>query len=618
MTLERTRKRLTGLASLLMLAGVLSYLTGPARFASAQGTIVRLEPSNPVIGVGSTVAVNIRIENVNDLYLADVILHFNPAALEVVDADPGKNGVQIQAGTFLRSDGRYEDNYADNVNGEIGFLQEVADDTVNGSGVLATITFRGKAAGVWDVTFDADSVLEDTQGPGPDYTIEGVTFQKGSITVSISPPAATQTATASPSPSATVTHTPTPGPSPTPTDTPTPGPSPTPMSGPSPTPTDTPTPGPSPTPTETPPPGAAPTSTPETPYAPSPAPTSSPPPLPTATTAGVLYYRVMQVWPDRSMGVASGELEGPTAQAAVLSFGVYSTSVGEIVRGRTYLHFPLDVFPLGSEILRATLYVYVDSGAGGGEATFGAYRALEPWNVGDWGNDPANWPTLLTSPIALTTARSDAAILEPLAPVPAPLATSTSTPAPTPSATSTAEPRSGTLTPTPPTSPLSQPPSPLDTPTPPPPTVTPPSPTQSPTASPVPSPMPSPVPGAAPVLSLQPMAGTWLAWDVTALARAWLTREVANDGLALAAAPNPDVGPEAAGNLLVARQLTADDPTTRPYLIVQIAVHPVTPTPVVLLPRAGSPAKTQWGGAILLAAGALLLVLGLLVRGNET
>jgi hypothetical protein len=336
----------------------------------------------------------------------------------------------------------------------------------------------------------------------------------------------------------------------------------------------------------------------------------------------------MQIWPDRSQGAAFGQLEGPTDQAAALPFGVYRTSTGEIARARTYLHFPLDVFPPGSEILHATLYVYVDSSAGGGAAMFGVYRPLEPWDEGIWGSDPAGWPALLTSPIALTTTFAFTATHFAAA-VRKPLLASVPVAASTLALSARSEAVSSEAPATPPTSPLDT--SPLTTPTPPTPTPTPAAtstaspqstlrPTSQATASPRPTlpPAPTAVPGAAPpVVALQQTAGTWLTWDVTALARAWLAREVADEGLALAAAPNPDAGPEAAGNLLVARWLTADDPITRPYLIAEIVVHPVTPTPIVLLPRAGSPPTGQWSGTLLLVAGAVLLALGLAVRGRR-
>ncbi|OQY24405.1 MAG: hypothetical protein B6I35_01660 [Anaerolineaceae bacterium 4572_32.2] len=108
------------------------------------------------------------------------------------------------------------------------------------------------------------------------------------------------------------------------------------------------------------------------------------------------------------------------------------------------------------------------------------------------------------------------------------------------------------------------------------------------------------------------MAGTWLTWDVTALARAWLSGEAADQGIALASAPDPDADPDEAGDLLVARWLAIDDPETLPYLIVEIKVYPVTPTPVPVLPPAGGVAR--WRSAGLLLIGAALLALGLIAR----
>ena len=114
-------------------------------------------------------------------------------------------------------------------------------------------------------------------------------------------------------------------------------------------------------------------------------------------------------------------------------------------------------------------------------------------------------------------------------------------------------------------------------------------PTPSPTQS-------SPPPALAPGANLGPVTGRWLTWDVTALTRAWLAGEVPDDGLALAPAPEPDADPETAGDLIVARWLAVDDPATRPYLIVESEVQPVTPTPAPVLPPAGGRRDGErWG-----------------------
>ncbi|MFQ6100969.1 MAG: hypothetical protein ACE5OS_07000 [Anaerolineae bacterium] len=324
--------------------------------------------------------------------------------------------------------------------------------------------------------------------------------------------------------------------------------------------------------------------------------------------------RVLQVWPDRTVGVTSGLLEGSAEHdaAQVLPFGVCCESSSGSVQARTYLHFPLDVFPPGTEILQATLHVYVDAGSSSGEATFGAYRVLESWEEESGGGDPATWPALLTSPIAVETVRLD--VVAPALPASTPTATPvlTLSPPSTPAATSTPE---ATLpTPTPPTSPLLTPTSftsPLPTPTTRPTT----RPTPSPPASTPSAPTPSP-PADGPVVTLGQAAGTWLEWDVTALMRAWMAGEVADYGLALASVPSPDADPETAGDLLVARWLATDDPETKPYLIAEFTVHPVTPTPTAtpapILPHAGD--AVGWGGAGVLLVGAALLMLGLAVR----
>ena len=103
-----------------------------------------------------------------------------------------------------------------------------------------------------------------------------------------------------------------------------------------------------------------------------------------------------------------------------------------------------------------------------------------------------------------------------------------------------------------------------------------------------------------------------MAWDVTALMRAWLAGQVSDDGLALASAPKPDADPETAGDLLVARQLSADDPDTRPYLIVEVERRPVTPTPVPSLPPAGRHGGWRAAGWLLIGAAVVLLGLTLL------
>jgi LysM repeat protein len=186
----------------LMLA---TLFTTPIGYGLAQGTMVTIDPASSTVDVGATTTVDIHIANVTNLYGADVKLTFDPALLEVVDADSGRDGVQIQLGTFLSPD-FVAKNTVDPAAGTIALAitQTAPRDPVSGSGDLATITFRGKANGTSAVSFVSVSLSD------PDGGAISAGTQGGSITVN--------------GPSPTPTYTPTPGPTPTHTPTSTPPP----------------------------------------------------------------------------------------------------------------------------------------------------------------------------------------------------------------------------------------------------------------------------------------------------------------------------------------------------------------------------------------------------------
>jgi LysM repeat protein len=139
------------------------FAVGPAAAMQA-GTVVRVQPGTQQIGIGQTATVEIRIENASGLYAADIELRFNPAALQVQDADPGRDGVQIQPGNFPSPD-FVALNSADNATGVIRYAltQLPPKAPVNGSGLLATVVFRGQAAGTVDLTFSLVN-LANAQG----------------------------------------------------------------------------------------------------------------------------------------------------------------------------------------------------------------------------------------------------------------------------------------------------------------------------------------------------------------------------------------------------------------------------------------------------------------------
>jgi len=82
--------------------------------------------------------VAVRIEDVQALYGLDIRLSFDPAVVEVVDADPNTSGIQLSPGDLLALDFSIR-NTADNAEGTIWF----ALTQLNPS----EITFKGKAEG---------------------------------------------------------------------------------------------------------------------------------------------------------------------------------------------------------------------------------------------------------------------------------------------------------------------------------------------------------------------------------------------------------------------------------------------------------------------------------------
>jgi len=178
-------------------------------------TTVLISPPSQDLLIGQSTTVDIKIEQVTDLFGAEVHLSFDPAKLEVQDADPAVAGVQIEVGTFpdpAEGRGFVAQNLADNIAGRIDYAVTLLSPAqpVSGSGVLARVTFQAIGEGTSPVAF-INALLSDQAGAQiPAATADGT------ITVMVVAPTPTPTGTP---PTPTVTPTPvtvTPSPTPTP------------------------------------------------------------------------------------------------------------------------------------------------------------------------------------------------------------------------------------------------------------------------------------------------------------------------------------------------------------------------------------------------------------------
>jgi hypothetical protein len=163
------------LVATLALLFVALLLSGPltGTGSAQEGAMVRLEPLPGQEGAGA-IAMAIHIENATRLYGAEVHLAFDPARLEVQDADPDTEGVQIQAGDFPSPDFVVQ-NQADNVKGTIDYAatQLAPREAVNGSGVLATVTIKGKDKGTSSLTFVGAKLADPDGQEIPSQTVDG-------------------------------------------------------------------------------------------------------------------------------------------------------------------------------------------------------------------------------------------------------------------------------------------------------------------------------------------------------------------------------------------------------------------------------------------------------------
>lgn len=163
---------------------------------------VRVVPASATIAAGEMVEVQIVIEDVSQLYSVDLTFLYNASVLDVVDADPNKEGIQIAKGDFF-GDGYEAENEAGDGQIDYIFAQLNPSPPVDGSGTLAIITFIGKADGVSALTLEMVA-MSDPNGQGIPVILQNGTLTVGSATSPQVTPTPTPEPTAMPAPSTLV------------------------------------------------------------------------------------------------------------------------------------------------------------------------------------------------------------------------------------------------------------------------------------------------------------------------------------------------------------------------------------------------------------------------------
>lgn len=128
--------------SMIGMAFLAAMVLLPAALVYAQDSRIYLEP---VDTTAQTLVLDVVAENVNELYGAEFKLKFDPAVLSVQDVDPNRDGVQIEAGSFLPANqGFIVVNQADDAEGSVTYALTLLNPAppVSGTGPLARVTFN--------------------------------------------------------------------------------------------------------------------------------------------------------------------------------------------------------------------------------------------------------------------------------------------------------------------------------------------------------------------------------------------------------------------------------------------------------------------------------------------
>jgi hypothetical protein len=191
----RTALRLSALFCLLT-------LLWPAAAGAADSSRLYFEPATATVDVGSTITVSVSLAGTHPVYGIDVTVVYDPALLEIVDADATRDGVQVQPGAlFLGKQTLAVANSADNATGQAQYAVSMFGEKegVIQGGSVVVLQFRGKAPGQATLT-----LAQETMAVDPAQLVIPLTLETAQVTVrgtassSTAAPTATAPATSAP------------------------------------------------------------------------------------------------------------------------------------------------------------------------------------------------------------------------------------------------------------------------------------------------------------------------------------------------------------------------------------------------------------------------------------
>lgn len=137
----------------------------PSGMPRAGEALVCTDPVRLEIGAGQSETLQILLVNADKVYGIDLQAAFDPAVVEVMDADSKKSGIQMLPGGFLKADFTAR-NLADNKTGTLRYVVTQLNPTPpsSGKGIILSIRFRGRKAGTHTRVTIVSAVIADRRG----------------------------------------------------------------------------------------------------------------------------------------------------------------------------------------------------------------------------------------------------------------------------------------------------------------------------------------------------------------------------------------------------------------------------------------------------------------------
>jgi hypothetical protein len=119
---------------------------------------IRLIPDKDAVKEADEVTIRIDISEGSQITGARVLLDFDASKMEVIDANPGKEGIQIYNSTVFLQGGDVTVNTANNYTGKVDY-EKVSSSSTASEGILATVKFKIKGSGPYPINFNYTNIL---------------------------------------------------------------------------------------------------------------------------------------------------------------------------------------------------------------------------------------------------------------------------------------------------------------------------------------------------------------------------------------------------------------------------------------------------------------------------